>query len=191
MAVPTGKAASRASAPPQWPRRCGLAHPLQHRVTAEFQAIYTIFQAAPRSRRSSSSVLTLETPGRGGTSPAGTFRETGCITWPGISSSSSVFPHQRCRRRPETPARGGYQTRRKSFVLHGPQGKPLIAYIIAEGAAVVAAPVGHLDDEAVGPSRGADRPFPLYRMGNSSFFLAIIAYFSGLKGVYFCAAPAS
>ena len=63
-------------------------------------------------------------------------------------------------------------------LLHGAHGEMLVVIHIAEGAAVMAAPVGHLDDEAVRLGRGTV-DFSLITHGHHSF----CRYYAILSGV--------
>ena len=167
-----------------------LAHPLQHRVTARFQAHIHHFQSVFPQLTQLVIGFHLQAPGRGvAGDPLALGKQA---VHHGQNFQQLIgFPHQGVAVGQKHPLHPAVYLPGQAEVLpdllHGPQGKPLVVIHIAEGAAVVAAPVGHLDDEAVGLAGG---PIDLSLVSHGQFLLFlvywfIIAYFSRFeKGLF-------
>ena len=175
--------------------RVPLLHPLQHRITAGFQAHIHHFQAALPQPPQLLLRLDLKTPGRGVAGDPLTLRKQAVHHGQNFQQLIG-FPHQGVAVGQKDPLHPAVylpgQAEILPDLLHRPQGKPLIVIHIAEGAAVMAAPIGHLDDEAVCLA-GGTVDLSLVSHGVFLLFLVfwfIIAYFSPFEKGLFCAAPA-
>ena len=143
-----------------------LAHPLQHRVAAGFQPHIHHLQAPLPQKPQVVLRLHLQAGGRGVAGHPLTLRKQTVDQAQDLHQIVG-FPHQRVAVRQKHTLHPAVQLAGRLEILpdllHGPQGKMLIVVHIAEGTAVMAAPVGHLHDQAV-------------RLGGRAVHLSLISH---------------
>ena len=148
-----------------------LPHPLQHRVAAGFQPHVNHLQAPLTQQPQVVLRLHLQAGGRGVARHPLALREQ-AVDQAQYLHQIVGFPHQRVAVRQKDTLHVAVQLAGHLEILtdlvHRPHGEMLVVVHIAEGAGVVAAPVGHLHDQAVG-LRGRTVNFSFVTHGHHSF----------------------